>query len=53
MQVMPDTFAELRAPDRRLGADMFYPRDNILAGTAYMRDMRYRFGSPGFLAALA
>ncbi|MBI1866948.1 MAG: lytic transglycosylase domain-containing protein [Methylocystis sp.] len=50
MQVMPETYAELRAR-HHLGADMFDPRDNILAGTAYMREMRDRFGAPGFLAA--
>lgn len=49
-QVMPANYAELRAR-HRLGVDMFDPRDNILAATAYMRDMRDRFGSPGFLAA--
>jgi hypothetical protein len=27
------------------------PRDNIHAGTAYLREMFDRFGSPGFLAA--
>jgi hypothetical protein len=50
MQVMPATYAELRAR-YALGGDMFDPRDNILAGTAYLREMRDRFGSPGFLAA--
>jgi soluble lytic murein transglycosylase-like protein len=47
---MPATCAELLAR-HHLGADMFYPRDNILAGTANMCEMRDRFGSPGFLAA--
>ncbi len=50
MQVMPGTWAELRAA-HRLGADPFDPRDNILAGTGYLRAMYDRFGSPGFLAA--
>jgi len=50
MQVLPATYVELRAR-HQLGADMFYPRDNILAGTANMRETRYRCGSPGFLAA--
>ena len=63
MQVMPATYAELRAR-HRLSADMFYPRDNILAGsirfyprdnilagTANMCETRDRFGSPDFLAA--
>ena len=50
MQIMPATWAELRAR-HRLGADVFDPRDNILAGAAYLREMYDRFGSPGFLAA--
>ena len=50
MQIMPGTWAELRAA-HRLGDDPFDPRDNILAGAAYMRQMFDRFGSPGFLAA--
>lgn len=50
MQIMPATWAELRV-QHRLGKDPFDPRDNILAGTAYMREMYDRFGSPGFLAA--
>lgn len=50
MQIMPDTWAGLR--DRHgLGADPYDPRDNILAGAAYMREMHDRYGSPGFLAA--
>ncbi len=50
MQVMPDTWGELRAA-HGLGDDPFEPRDNILAGAAYLRAMYDRFGSPGFLAA--
>lgn len=50
MQVMPDTWVELRAR-YRLGNDPYDPRDNILAGTAYLREMHDRYGSPGFLAA--
>ena len=50
MQIMPGTWAELRVA-YRLGNDPFEPRDNILAGTAYLRQMYDRFGSPGFLAA--
>lgn len=50
MQIMPGTWAELRVA-HRLGDDPFDPRDNILAGSAYMRQMYDRFGSPGFLAA--
>lgn len=50
MQIMPATWAELRA-QLHLADDPFDPHDNILAGTAYMRQMYDRFGSPGFLAA--
>lgn len=50
MQVMPGTWRDLRGR-YRLGRDPFDPRDNILAGTAYIREMYDRFGSPGFLAA--
>jgi len=50
MQVMPNTYAELRVR-HRLGADPCNPHDNILAGAAYLREMLDRYGSPGFLAA--
>lgn len=50
MQIMPDTWDDLRAR-WSLGHDPFDPRDNILAGTAYLRELHDRFGSPGFLAA--
>ena len=46
MQVMPDTFADLRTR-YGLGADPFDPRDNILAGAAYLREMLDRFGEAG------
>lgn len=44
MQVMPDTWAELRAR-HRLGTDPFDLRDNIMAGTAYLREMFDRYGT--------
>ena len=50
MQLMPDTWAALRVR-YGLGRDPFNPRDNILAGAAYLREMHDRYGSPGFLAA--
>lgn len=50
MQIMPETWAELRVR-HRLGRDPYDPRDNILAGAAYLREMYVRYGSPGFLAA--
>jgi hypothetical protein len=50
MQIMPKTYAELRAR-HQLGPDAYDPHDNILAGAAYLREMLDRYGSPGFLAA--
>ncbi len=50
MQIMPDTWSELRMR-YGFGRDPFDPRDNILAGAAYLREMHDRYGSPGFLAA--
>lgn len=50
MQIMPATWEELRAR-HGLGDDPFKPRDNILAGAAYLREMLDRFGRRGFLAA--
>jgi hypothetical protein len=50
MQVLPKTYAEMQ---RRhgLGPDPADPRDNILAGTAYLREMLDRFGYPHLFAA--
>jgi soluble lytic murein transglycosylase-like protein len=50
MQLMPGTWAEIRAR-HGLGGDPHQPRDNILAGTAYLREMHDRFGYPGLFAA--
>ena len=50
MQVMPGTYGELQER-HGLGDDAYDPRNNILAGTAYMREMYEIYGSPGFLAA--
>jgi hypothetical protein len=50
MQLMPDTYAELRVR-YRLGADPTDYHDNIIAGTAYLHEMRERFGTAGFIAA--
>jgi len=50
MQVMPETWAELR--DRyALGSNPYDPRDNILAGTAYLRELYARYGYPDLFAA--
>ena len=50
MQVMPETYDELR---NRYGLsdDAYDPHNNVLAGTAYMREMYDIYGMPGFLAA--
>ncbi len=50
MQVMPETYDDLRGR-YNLGDDPFDPHNNVLAGTAYLREMYDRFGAPGFLAA--
>lgn len=50
MQLMPATWAAMRAR-LGLGSDPYDPRDNILAGTFYLRLMHDRFGYPGLFAA--
>jgi hypothetical protein len=50
MQLMPGTWRDVRAL-LGLGRDPFDPRDNILAGTFYLRSMYDRFGYPGLFAA--
>ena len=50
MQLMPATWAQMRAA-LGLGPNPHNPRDNILAGTAYLRRMYDRFGYPGLFAA--
>ncbi|MGK9235762.1 lytic transglycosylase domain-containing protein [Inquilinus limosus] len=50
MQIMPETWAELRNR-YGFGADPYDPRDNILAGAAYLREMHDRYGYPGLFAA--
>ncbi len=50
MQVMPGTYAILQRK-YKLGADPFEPRNNIMAGTAYLKEMHTQFGAPAFLAA--
>jgi hypothetical protein len=50
MQVMPQTYDGLKAR-YNLDDDAFDPHNNILAGTAYIREMYDMYGSPGFLAA--
>ena len=50
MQLMPPTWAELQRT-YGFGDDPHDPRDNILAGTAYLRRMYERFGYPGLFGA--
>lgn len=50
MQLMPATWASVRST-LGLGSDPDDPRDNILAGTFYLRQMYDRFGYPGCFAA--
>lgn len=50
MQVMPDTWAELRAR-YGLGRDPYEPRSNILAGTAYLGEMWDRYGDVAAMLA--
>ena len=50
MQLMPGTWGEMRRM-HGLGDNPHDPRDNIHAGTAYLRAMYDRFGYPGMFAA--
>ena len=50
MQLMPTTWADMRSR-LGLGRNPDDPRDNILAGTLYLRLMYDRFGYPGLFAA--
>lgn len=50
MQLMPTTYAAMQAR-YGLGADPLQPHDNIIAGTAYLREMLDCYGEAGFLAA--
>lgn len=50
MHIMPETWADLRLR-HDLGDDPYNARDNILAGTAYLADLRDRYGAAGVFAA--
>jgi len=50
MQLTPGTWEELRE-QHGFGTDPYDPHTNILAGTAYLKAMYERFGSPGLFAA--
>ena len=49
-QLMPGTWAQMRG-QLGLGRDVFDPRDNVLAGAAYLRQLQDRFGAVGGFAA--
>ena len=51
MQVMPDTYTDLRGRYPELGSDPYEPHNSILAGAAYIREMYDAYGKPGFLVA--
>lgn len=50
MQLEPSTYREM-AEAYGLGSNPYDPRNNIMAGAAYIRRMYDIYGSPGFLAA--
>jgi len=50
MQVMPDTWAGLSSR-HGFGRDPYDPRDNIFAGTAYLREMWDRYGNVAAMLA--
>ncbi|EFG85363.1 lytic transglycosylase domain-containing protein [Novacetimonas hansenii] len=50
MQLMAPTYSDMQKRNH-LGSDPYEPRNNILAGTAYIRTLYGLYGAPGFLAA--
>jgi hypothetical protein len=50
MQILPETYTAV-SQAFGLGADPYQARDNIMAGTAYLREMLDLYGTSGFLAA--
>ena len=50
MQVMPDTYRDMKA-QYGLGTNPHDPRDNILAGTAYLGWLKEKYGYPKLFAA--
>jgi hypothetical protein len=50
MQLMPPTYHDMRV-QYGLGANPYDPHDNILAGTAYLRWLRGKYGYPEMFAA--
>jgi len=50
MQVLPGTYEEM-ASEHKLGSNPFEPRDNIMAGAAYLRWLHRKYGFPAMFAA--
>ena len=50
MQVMPGTYRDMRQ-QHGLGANPHNPRDNVLAGTAYLHWLHEKYGYPQMFAA--
>jgi soluble lytic murein transglycosylase-like protein len=50
MQLMPDTYNDMRV-QYRLGRDPYDPHDNIVAGAAYLRFLKDKYGYPTMFAA--
>jgi len=50
MQVLPGTYVEM-AEQHKLGDNPFVPRDNIMAGAAYLRWLHHKYGYPAMFAA--
>ncbi|MGH6872991.1 MAG: lytic transglycosylase domain-containing protein [Rhizomicrobium sp.] len=50
MQLMPETYDDMRRA-YRLGQDPYDPHDNIIAGAAYLRFLRGKYGYPQMFAA--
>lgn len=50
MQLMPDTYRDMRA-QYALGPNPYDPHDNIVAGAAYLKWLRGKYGYPEMFAA--
>jgi hypothetical protein len=50
LQLEPDTYEDMRK-QLKLGADPFNPRDNIMAGAAYLHWLHQRYGFPSMFIA--
>jgi membrane-bound lytic murein transglycosylase B len=50
MQLLPETYQEMAA-EQKLGDNPFEPRDNIMAGAAYLRWLHHKYGFPAMFAA--